>query len=179
MGDMQRRAPRAVPIVVSAGLAVGVFCGLLFGLGTGVTSAATELPPKALPNPPTEVATAPEPRPPPPPPPEPPPPSTIKVTVDITPRSAASNAKISIDGKALDGTSIEVPIESKSVRLSIAAEGFRSIDKSIELEGADTTIKQEMSKRRSVSTRPAKDRSAAIPDDPPTPTRKPRGIIDL
>ncbi len=26
---------RAVPVVVSAGLAVGVFCGLLFGLGTG------------------------------------------------------------------------------------------------------------------------------------------------
>jgi hypothetical protein len=37
---MQRRAvrqgtSRMVPVVVSAGLAIGVFCGLLFGLGTG------------------------------------------------------------------------------------------------------------------------------------------------
>ena len=31
---------RMVPVVVSAGLAVGVFCGLLFGLGTGKSAAA-------------------------------------------------------------------------------------------------------------------------------------------
>jgi hypothetical protein len=30
---------RAVPVVVSAGLAVGVFCGLLFGVGTGADEA--------------------------------------------------------------------------------------------------------------------------------------------
>jgi hypothetical protein len=32
---MRRGTSKAVPVVVSAGLAVGVFCGLLFGLGTG------------------------------------------------------------------------------------------------------------------------------------------------
>src|SRR3954463_11571578 len=32
---MRRGTSRAVPVVVSAGLAVGVFCGLLFGVGTG------------------------------------------------------------------------------------------------------------------------------------------------
>jgi hypothetical protein len=32
---MHRGMPKAVPVVVSAGLAVGVFCGLLFGIGTG------------------------------------------------------------------------------------------------------------------------------------------------
>ncbi len=32
---MRRGAPKVVPVIVSAGLAVGVFCGLLFGLGTG------------------------------------------------------------------------------------------------------------------------------------------------
>ena len=32
---VRRGTPKAVPVVVSAGLAVGVFCGLLFGLGTG------------------------------------------------------------------------------------------------------------------------------------------------
>ncbi|HET9621723.1 MAG TPA: hypothetical protein VFP84_10170 [Kofleriaceae bacterium] len=31
---------RMVPVVVSAGLAIGVFCGLLFGLGTGKSKAA-------------------------------------------------------------------------------------------------------------------------------------------
>jgi hypothetical protein len=32
---IRRGTSKAVPVVVSAGLAVGVFCGLLFGLGTG------------------------------------------------------------------------------------------------------------------------------------------------
>jgi hypothetical protein len=35
MRPMRRGTSKAVPVVVSAGLAVGVFCGLLFGLGTG------------------------------------------------------------------------------------------------------------------------------------------------
>ncbi len=35
---------RMVPVVVSAGLAVGVFCGLLFGLGTGQSNAAPAAP---------------------------------------------------------------------------------------------------------------------------------------
>jgi hypothetical protein len=34
-GTVRKGTPKAVPIVVSAGLAVGVFCGLYFGLGTG------------------------------------------------------------------------------------------------------------------------------------------------
>jgi hypothetical protein len=34
-GVVRRGTSKAVPVVVSAGLAVGVFCGLLFGLGTG------------------------------------------------------------------------------------------------------------------------------------------------
>ena len=35
MRPMRRGTSKAVPVVVSAGLAVGVFCGLLFGVGTG------------------------------------------------------------------------------------------------------------------------------------------------
>lgn len=42
---MHQGTSRLVPVVVSAGLAVGVFCGLLFGLGTGKRDAAAE-PPK-------------------------------------------------------------------------------------------------------------------------------------
>lgn len=37
---MRQGTSKAVPVVVSAGLAVGVFCGLLFGLGTGDPVAA-------------------------------------------------------------------------------------------------------------------------------------------
>src|SRR3954470_22176904 len=37
---MRRGSPKIVPVVVSAGLAVGVFCGLLFGLGTGKSNAS-------------------------------------------------------------------------------------------------------------------------------------------
>src|ERR1043165_9167347 len=46
MGQMGPRPPmrqgtsKVVPVVVSAGLAVGVFCGLLFGVGTGKHSEA-------------------------------------------------------------------------------------------------------------------------------------------
>jgi hypothetical protein len=36
---IRRGTSKAVPVVVSAGLAVGVFCGLLFGVGTGKQAA--------------------------------------------------------------------------------------------------------------------------------------------
>jgi hypothetical protein len=36
---IRRGTSKAVPVVVSAGLAVGVFCGLLFGVGTGKNAA--------------------------------------------------------------------------------------------------------------------------------------------
>ena len=36
---VRRGTSKAVPVVMSAGLAVGVFCGLLFGLGTGTEGA--------------------------------------------------------------------------------------------------------------------------------------------
>ena len=37
---VRRGTSKAVPVVVSAGLAVGVFCGLLFGVGTGKEAGA-------------------------------------------------------------------------------------------------------------------------------------------
>src|SRR3982751_647736 len=49
MGQMPRPPIRqgtskVVPVVVSAGLAVGVFCGLLFGVGTGKSHASPAAP---------------------------------------------------------------------------------------------------------------------------------------
>jgi hypothetical protein len=40
----KRGTSKAVPVVVSAGLAVGVFCGLLFGVGTGKQEAEANAP---------------------------------------------------------------------------------------------------------------------------------------
>lgn len=40
----RRGTPKAVPVLVSAGLAIGVFCGLLFGLGTGDSEAKANTP---------------------------------------------------------------------------------------------------------------------------------------
>src|SRR5262245_62755761 len=37
---MRQVTAKVVPVVVSAGLAIGVFCGLLFGLGTGKSATA-------------------------------------------------------------------------------------------------------------------------------------------
>ena len=42
--QMRRGTPKAVPVLVSAGLAIGVFCGLLFGVGTGESEAKAETP---------------------------------------------------------------------------------------------------------------------------------------
>jgi hypothetical protein len=42
--QMKRGTPKAVPVLVSAGLAIGVFCGLLFGLGTGDKEAKASTP---------------------------------------------------------------------------------------------------------------------------------------
>ena len=39
---VRKGTSKAVPIVVSAGLAIGTFCGLLFGLGTGPDDAVAE-----------------------------------------------------------------------------------------------------------------------------------------
>ena len=42
--QMRRGTPKAVPVLVSAGLAIGVFCGLLFGVGTGESEAKSDTP---------------------------------------------------------------------------------------------------------------------------------------
>ena len=42
--QMRRGTPKAVPVLVSAGLAIGVFCGLLFGVGTGESEAKSGTP---------------------------------------------------------------------------------------------------------------------------------------
>ena len=157
---MRRGTSKAVPVVVSAGLAVGVFCGLLFGLGTGTGEAApskgnnvkAQKDDEASPTTPTPAAkpvvkptVAP----------------TIaakgsgsatptvaagptvkmsKLTVKIAPEAAATAAKVQIDGKDIDGLTIDLPTEKKTVKVGVSAPGYHSFDKKVDLVGDEATI---------------------------------------
>jgi hypothetical protein len=211
---------KAVPVVVSAGLAVGVFCGLLFGVGTGKKDAvaapskgtnAKEHPVEDTTNlvqTPVKPIT---------------PTAQLgkgsgagsaagsgagsavamagsaagsgagsgsaavamkKLTIKVEPDAAASVAKIQIDGKPLDGTSIELPAETKSVKVSLTATGYHSIDKSIDLLGDETTVEFPMQKRSgggSPGFGGVDTHRPTVPRRPPseTPKKKPGGLIDI
>jgi hypothetical protein len=55
---MRRGAPKIVPVIMSAGLAIGVFCGLLFGVGKKSEAVAAEPPSGNNVKPTTEPAPA-------------------------------------------------------------------------------------------------------------------------
>jgi hypothetical protein len=180
--QMRRGAPKVVPVIVSAGLAVGVFCGLLFGVGTGKdTQAATSKDKSKKDGSATkEDMTAPEglgataal----------PPPPKagsgsamgsgsaativasgsgsgsavkaeptikTVKLIVLVKPENAAKDVKITIDGKDITGDTAELPAEQKTAKISLHANGFHSLDKTIDLSGDETKVELEMRPRGS------------------------------
>lgn len=213
---------KAVPVVVSAGLAVGVFCGLLFGIGTGKKDAiaapskgtnAKDMPVEDtthLVQTPTKPIT---------------PTAQLgagsgsaaagsgagsavamtgsaagsgagsgsavavmkKLTIKVEPDAAASVAKIQIDGKDITGASTELPADTKSVKISLTATGYHSVDKTIDLLGEETTVELPMQKkagggspgfggvdthRPTVPTRP--------PGEKPPAKKKPAGgLIDI
>lgn len=194
---MRRGTSKAVPVVVSAGLAVGVFCGLLFGVGkeseaVASASAKAEVKPEPKAGSGAAPATTPKPT-------TPPPakgsatvagagsaaagsaaptiakPKTIKLTLTIKPDGAAEDAKLWIDDKEVEGMTIELPAGKKSVKVEVKSRGYRSIDKKIQLAGGDTAIELEMAKRSSgggTGERPPKR-----PDRPPS--NEDNGLIDI
>jgi hypothetical protein len=190
---------RAVPVVVSAGLAVGVFCGLLFGLGTdkeeasasttasnGVkstnddSSATAPTPDKPKTDKPadkpktdkpadkpttpaagsatpaagsatqtaaagsnagagsaTQAGSASAPA-----------KSVAKLTFDIKP-DPGPQAKITVDGKDVTGTTFEVDLgteKTKTVKVAITAPGFHSYEQKVDVKG-ETTVSVELAKR--------------------------------
>ena len=211
---VRRGTSRAVPVVVSAGLAIGVFCGLLFGLGVdkeeaiAATVTVTEAPKK----PDTEVAApfAPEkkdvkvpslapqvvnkdgttspakpadgkpadakvgtgsdgkpvekPA-------DPPKPTKVNGTlkIDIQPEDAAKVAKVTIEGKDIDGVAYELdmteafkdatkdlkpdakkPEVKKELRVVVKAPGFRDFTSKVDVVAErDTTFKVTMQKKSS------------------------------
>ncbi len=156
---MPRGTSRAVPVVVSAGLAVGVFCGLVLGLGTGDKAVASPPPGKPLsaePTPAPRSTSAPTVKP------------TVapaddrpakveavankaKIIVELEPYSIAASAKISVDGNEIIGSEIALDLgeaKKREVTLLIKAPGYKDHEQKVEVEG-DTTLKIEMIKRAS------------------------------
>jgi hypothetical protein len=173
MGPMGMRQPmrqgtsKMVPIVVSAGLAVGVFCGLLFGLGTDKHVSAD--PARVsngvkrtddIPDVPTLSTNTVKPLP-------PPPPragsntgsavaaagsgsagsaaptiKSVKLTIEIKPDSAAPAAKIAVDGKPITGTAVDVALDpgatQKRVHVQVQAPGFRDGTRDLDVLGSDS-----------------------------------------
>ena len=217
---MRRGTPKIVPVIVSAGLAVGVFCGLLFGLGTGKDD-ANAAPAKAkagvmsddsaapeglgataaMPAPPKNAPPAPAPAVAPPPAPAQgsgsataaaPTIKTVKLTVAVKPEAASKDAKIVVDGKEITGTSVDLPAEKKSVKVSVTSNGFHSWDKTIDLSGDETSLDVEMLKRGGGggagspgfggASHTAPSVPKAPPSEPPPPKKKKPaggGVIDI
>ncbi len=202
---MRRGTSKAVPVIISAGLAIGVFCGLLFGLGVeqevavASTVTTTETPKKKdtevaapfQPEPkkdvkvpslapqvvnkdgtttpakvdagsgsakPTEKA-------------EPPKPVKVNGTlkVEIEPADAAKVAKLTVEGKDIDGASYELdmtedfkaatkdlkpdakkPEVKKELKVVVRAPGFRDFTGKVDVVAErDTTFKVTMQKKSS------------------------------
>jgi hypothetical protein len=215
----RRGTSRAVPVVVSAGLAVGVFCGLLFGLGTGAdakpasgsntnkhqdddstvtpvyanTPATTKLANSGSGSGSgggigsatiamaggsgsgSAMAVAPK---------------LMKVTIKIDPDAAGSAATITIDGKAITGTSADVAPDTKQIHVQVTATGYHSYDAKVDVAGQagdEHTINVALTKRSTSSSGTsspgfggASTGGNHVPTAPPKPKTKPNtGIIDI
>jgi hypothetical protein len=173
---MRQGTSRIVPVVVSAGLAMGVFCGLLFGLGTGKRSASADPPrsngvkrvddsftPESMANPNVKIPDKNAPKA------EPAAGSAVatatgsgagtavaagsaepaikptKLIVEIKPEAAASAAKVFIDGKPIEGTTVDITpdpgMTKKTVKVLVKAPSYKDVEQEIEVEGESTTLK--------------------------------------
>jgi hypothetical protein len=179
---MRQGTSKIVPVVVSAGLAVGVFCGLLFGLGTAKTVAAPEkasnnakradevqvFQPESHANPNVKIPDKNAPK------------AgsnagsnavaqagtgsaaaaepavkPTKLVVEIKPEAAAQTAKVLIDGNPIEGLSTEFALDpgtSKKVKVTVKANGYKDIEQEVDVEGESVTVKLDLIKGRSTPT---------------------------
>lgn len=153
----RRGTSRVLPIMVAAGLAVGVCGGLVVVLGTGESDAATNEPEVTgsktggTPDAGVEVAaTTPDAAPEPPPPdaaPEPPPIKKITVKFDVEP----SNATVTVDGEEIEDNAYTVELEpdkSKTVKIVAKASGYKTFKDERTIDG-DDTVEIKLDKRSS------------------------------
>jgi len=182
---MRQGTSHVVPVVVSAGLAVGVFCGLLFGLGTkhevepakasngakqseesqvqtAAVSTGSAKAPVTTPTPAAAGSAA---------------PSAGgaataaaaapakpgKLTIEIKPDSAAASAKIFIDGRQLTtGTTADIAFDpgtkERTVKVVVQATGYQE-------EQRDETVKSEEATSLSIPLKAVKAASTATTGD--------------
>ena len=57
----------------------------------------------------------------------------IKLTFKLKPEGVEKDAKITIDGKPIDGVVAEVPTDTKSYKLEIKATGYRTFEKKMDI----------------------------------------------
>jgi len=192
-----------VPVVVSAGLAVGTFCGLLFGVGTGddEASAATGEVASAADPAPTEPPAEPTPPTPPTPPPAEPaqlaepttPPAEpatdvaaagagsavpavqkATLTVELTPQAVADKATITVDGAQIEGSSLE---------LELPASGKKEVEVVVKASGYKTVeqkveVEGDVTVKLELVKRPSSKSGGVRP--PKRPSRPPGGgLIDI
>ncbi|MGE0545700.1 MAG: hypothetical protein AB7O24_23305 [Kofleriaceae bacterium] len=147
-----RAMSRVVPIVVSAGLAIGVFCGLLFGVGTGGASVPAD--PTPAPGNPAELS-GPAPTAPQPPPadrvPAPPPPTAKSTLPTTTPTTAStppvaagsgSSAVAAAPARRVAKITVELKPSELIGKASIKIDGKAITDNSADVELGPTGKKQ-------------------------------------
>ncbi|HEY6039818.1 MAG TPA: hypothetical protein VIV58_36305, partial [Kofleriaceae bacterium] len=127
--------------------------------------------------------------------------TVAKLTIEVLPPAAAAVAKITVDGKELAPgastlpagggsatvapASIDLPAETKSVKVAVTAAGYHSIDKKVDVTaGAETKVQLELVKRGSSGGSPGFGGSSNVPNRVPTAPPKPKkpansGIIDI
>lgn len=190
----RRGTSRALPVIVAAGLAVGVCGGLIMVLGTGESKAASQ--PEATTEDKeagqegggsgeattptgTEVATVTptNPEPPKPPPNDGPSPG-LKVqnaTIKFTVEPAEAKAMVTVDGKLVDSDTYVTELEpgkTKKVEIMAQATGYKPQTREYTIKG-DDTVAFTLEKRAKTSS------STKIRGDRKRDKRDSKGLIDL
>src|SRR5262249_13966702 len=91
----------------------------------------------------------------------------LKLTVTLKPEAAMKDAKLYIDGKEVEGLSVELPADKTSVKVEVKSSGYRSVERKVDLLGQDVSIEFETTKRSSGSSTPGV-RPPKRPDKPPS-----------
>ncbi len=158
-------AGSAAPAAGSAAPAAGSGATPTVAAGSGATPAAGTTPPAAGSGAGSAKPTVAEPA-----------AKKPKLTVELMPESVAATAKITVDGKPIEGNSIEIDLgkdAKKEVKIVVKANGYKTVEQKVDVD-SDVAVKIELIKRASTPTGPR-------PGGPVTPPKKKTGggLIDI
>jgi hypothetical protein len=77
-----------------------------------------------------------------------------KLTVELSPDTVAATAKITVDGKPIEGNSLEIDLgkeTKKEVKIVVKASGYKTVEQKVDVD-SDVNVKIELIKRSSVPT---------------------------